>query len=123
MDNKKILLAEDETHLRNTMSLRLRDAGYDVITASNGRQALDLANAEHPDLVIADYQMPELSGVELCQRLGQSAATQNIPAIVLSQPGYTLGRSHQTIKKLLNKPLTPRHLLSAIHEVLDQQAA
>ena len=53
------------------VSLKLRNAGFRVLTASDGQEALELALAENPDLLITDYHMPLLSGLELCQRLRQ----------------------------------------------------
>jgi response regulator RpfG family c-di-GMP phosphodiesterase len=66
---KKILVADDESHILHVVSLKLRNAGYSVVTACDGQEALELAQAELPDLLIIDYHMPRLSGLELCQRL------------------------------------------------------
>src|SRR5665213_1848213 len=90
MPEKTILVADDESHILNVVSLKLRNAGYRVVTASDGQEALELAVAEKPDLVITDYHMPRLSGIELCRRLKQDAATSSIPAIMLTARGYSL---------------------------------
>ena len=58
----------------------------------DGQEALELAQAEQPDLLITDYHMPQLSGLELCQRLKQDPATASIPAIMLTARGYTSSR-------------------------------
>ena len=65
-------------------SLKLRNAGYTVVTARDGQEALELAQADRPDLLITDYHMPQLSGLELCQKLKQDPATAGIPAIMLT---------------------------------------
>src|SRR5947209_19316641 len=90
MNEKKILVADDETHILSVVSLKLRNAGYNVLTARDGQEALDIATLEQPNLLITDYHMPMLSGLELCKRLKQNEATAKIPAIMLTARGYNL---------------------------------
>ncbi len=121
MADKKILVADDETHILNVVSLKLRNAGFTVVTARDGQEALELAQQELPDLLITDYHMPQLSGIELCHRLKQDAATAHIPAIMLTARGYALepGDTEQSgILRMLSKPFSPRQLLSTVEEVL-----
>src|SRR5215217_425240 len=87
---KTILVADDETHILNVVSLKLRNAGFRVLTAHDGQEALDLATQEIPDLLITDYHMPMLSGLELCRRMRQDPRTAAIPAIMLTARGYQL---------------------------------
>src|SRR5437588_11411336 len=125
MGDKTILVADDESHILHVVSLKLRNAGYKVITARDGQEALEMAQQTHPYLLITDYHMPQLSGLELCQRLKQDAATSNIPAIMLTARGYHL-EPHDTeqngILKMLSKPFSPRHLLATVNEVLHRAA-
>lgn len=126
MTEKTILVCDDESHILNVVSLKLRNAGYRVLTASDGQEALDLATQEKPDLIITDYHMPLLSGIELCRRLKQNAATMLIPAIMLTARGYHLGdtdTAESGILRMLSKPFSPRHLLSTVNEVLQNAAA
>jgi two-component system, OmpR family, alkaline phosphatase synthesis response regulator PhoP len=119
--SKKILVADDESHILHVVSLKLRNAGYQVITARDGQEAMELAIADHPDLLITDYQMPQLSGLELCKRLKQNPATMSIPAIMLTARGYALEPQDTEsggILRLLSKPFSPRHLLATVDEVL-----
>src|SRR5580692_265856 len=81
MAAKKILVADDESHILHVVSLKLRNAGFEVLTAADGQEALELAQSERPDLLITDYHMPQLSGLELCQKLKQDPATARIPGI------------------------------------------
>lgn len=122
---KKILVADDESHILHVVSLKLRNAGFTVVTASDGQEALELAQQEHPDLIITDYHMPQLSGLELCQKLKQDPATSGIPAIMLTARGYHL-EPHDTeqsgILHMLSKPFSPRHLLTTVNEVLGETA-
>lgn len=126
MNEKTILVADDESHILNVVSLKLRNAGYNVITASDGLEAYELAVRERPDLLITDYHMPQLSGLELCQRLKQDPKTAGVPAIMLTARGYHL-EPHDTeesgIQRMLSKPFSPRHLLATVNEVLEQAAA
>jgi len=126
MNEKTILVADDESHILHVVSLKLRNAGFRVLTARDGQEALEMAQHEHPDLLITDYHMPQLSGLELCQRLKQDARTSEIPAIMLTARGYHL-EPHDTeqsgILRMLSKPFSPRHLLSTVTEVLEGKAA
>jgi two-component system alkaline phosphatase synthesis response regulator PhoP len=118
---KTILVADDESHILHVVSLKLRNAGFRVVTARDGQEAFDLAHQERPDLLITDYHMPQLSGLELCRKLKQDPATQNIPAIMLTARGYHL-EPHDTeqsgILRMLSKPFSPRHLLATVNDVL-----
>jgi len=120
-EDKKILVADDETHILHVVSLKLRNAGFNVLTARDGQEALELAQQEQPDLIITDYHMPQLSGLELCQRLKQDPRTSGIPAIMLTARGYHL-EPHDTqesgILRMLSKPFSPRQLLTTVNEVL-----
>ena len=123
MNEKKILVADDESHILNVVSLKLRNAGYRVITANDGQEALELAVQERPDLLITDYHMPQLSGLELCRRLKQEPGLPRIPAIMLTARGYHL-EPHDTeqsgILRMLSKPFSPRHLLATVNDVLGE---
>src|SRR5688572_11685213 len=126
MSEKTILVADDETHILHVVSLKLRNAGYTVLTARDGQEALELAQQERPDLIITDYHMPQLSGLELCQRLKQDPKTSHIPAIMLTARGYHLepkDTQQSGILRMLSKPFSPRQLLSAVTEILDQAKA
>ena len=126
MSEKTILVADDESHILHVVSLKLRNAGFRVITARDGQEALEMAQAQHPDLLITDYHMPQLSGLELCQRLKKDPATSHIPAIMLTARGYHL-EPHDTeesgILRMIFKPFSPRQLLATVTEVLEGAAA
>jgi len=125
-DNKTILVADDESHILHVVSLKLRNAGYRVVTARDGQEALELAQQEKPDLLITDYHMPQLSGLELCQKLKQEVSTSDIPTIMLTARGYHLepaDTEKSGILRMLSKPFSPRHLLATVNEVLGQTIA
>jgi two-component system, OmpR family, alkaline phosphatase synthesis response regulator PhoP len=121
---RTILVADDETHILNVVSLKLRNAGFRVLTARDGQEALELAQQERPDLIITDYHMPALSGLEMCRRLKQDPATESIPAIMLTARGYHLepaDTKDSGIRRMLSKPFSPRHLLQTVNEVLEER--
>ena len=126
MSERTILVADDESHILHVVSLKLQNAGYRVLTAHDGREALELAQQERPDLLITDYHMPQLNGLELCRRLKQDPKTTGIPAIMLTARGYELeptDTEQSGILRMLSKPFSPRHLLSTVEEVLAQTVA
>ena len=125
MEAKTILVADDESHILNVVSLKLRNAGYRVITASDGQEALDMAQMEHPDLLITDYHMPMLSGIELCRRLRTDPSTASVRMIMLTARGYNLesqDTAESGIRRMLSKPFSPRELLATVNEVLAEAA-
>ena len=123
--SKTILVADDESHILHVVSLKLRNAGFRVLTAHDGAEAFELAVQERPDLLITDYHMPQLSGLELCRKLRQDPATASLPAVMLTARGYHL-EPHDTeqsgILRMLSKPFSPRHLLATVYEVLEGKA-
>jgi CheY-like chemotaxis protein len=126
MTPKTVLVADDESHILHVVSLKLQNAGYRVVTARDGREALEMAQHERPDLIITDYHMPELSGLELCRRLKERPETSGIPAIMLTARGYNLDPSDTEksgILCMLSKPFSPRQLLATVNEVLQKVAA
>ena len=123
MDNgsMKVLVVDDEIHILHVISLKLRNAGYEVFSSQDGREAFEIAQVELPDLIITDYQMPHLSGLELCSRLKQIPATREIPAIILTARGFSLNHAEMEaagVKQCINKPFGPRELLSIVNEML-----
>src|SRR5688500_5324077 len=125
-DTKTILVADDETHILNVVSIKLRNAGFRVLTARDGQEALEVARQERPDLLITDLHMPRLTGLELCRKLREDAATALIPAIMLTARGYCL-EPQDTLDSgvlcMLSKPFSPRQLLATVNDVLHRAAA
>jgi CheY-like chemotaxis protein len=85
--SRRILLAEDDRFLRKAAEATLRRAGYQVLPAADGEEALAKAQAERPDLVLLDLIMPKLQGFEVLRRLKADPATAGIPVVVLSNLG------------------------------------
>lgn len=84
MDKKKILIVDDEADVLKVLDKRLTSAGYEVIQASNGREAIISAKKERPQLIILDILMPEMDGGDVANRLKNDPATKDIPVIFLT---------------------------------------
>ncbi len=81
---KKVLVVDDYIGMRRMMKEFLEIGEFQVETACDGREALDLVKGWHPDLIFMDIEMPRLDGVETCKLLKSSAATQKIPVVLVS---------------------------------------
>ncbi len=117
----RILVVDDEAHILHVLSLKLRNAGYEVFTAVDGEDGYELAAQHLPDLVITDLQMPYMTGVELCRALANNASTAHIPVLILTARGYALDDDDLkigNIKDVLSKPFSPRAVLQLVKETL-----
>ena len=125
MADKKVLVVDDEIHIVHVVTIKLRNNGYDVVSASDGAEAYELACSEKPDIIVTDYQMPVMTGLELVEKLRQTEHTADIPVIMLTARSFALeqGQKEQLkISKCLSKPFSPKELLRDIEDVLYQQA-
>ena len=84
VDQPKILVVEDEPSQREVLAYNLKAEGFLVISADDGEDALFLVEEEEPDLILMDWMMPNLSGIEVCRRLKSSNKTRAIPIIMVS---------------------------------------
>ncbi len=126
MNNKRVLVADDEVHIREVISYKLQNAGLEVIMARDGHEALELAKSEHPALLIVDYQMPGLNGLEVCLQLREEPQTRGIPAIMLTARGLDVAQAELDqagIRMVIAKPFSPREVLSCTEELLGQEDA
>src|SRR5262245_8009958 len=125
MPGKRVLVCDDEPHILHVVATKLRNGGFEVITASDGEEAFELAKQPMPDLEMTDYQMPYLSGLELCAKLRGDRATCEIPIIMLTARGFSLSQDDVkdvNIRRVLPKPFSPREVLSCVQEMLGESA-
>ena len=116
-----ILIADDDDTVRDLVAFKLAAAGYHAITADNGSTALSLVHREQPDMVILDVAMPGLDGLSVCYELHSSAATAQIPVLMLSgrgrqvdiDLGLTVGADDYLIK-----PFSPAELIRRVRWLL-----
>lgn len=116
-----ILLVDDEAHILQVLSLKLRNAGYKIMTALDGEEAFELACQSAPDLIITDFQMPYMTGLELCRALKDHESTSNVPVVMLTARGYALSDEDLAIgniRNVLSKPFSPRSIVQLVDELL-----
>lgn len=123
MNNKQILIADDEVSLRFLLSETLGEEGYEIIEAEDGRQAVEQLQARPFDLVILDYMMPELTGVEVCQWLrGSENPNRNSPVILLTAKAQEKDRERAQevgVSTYMIKPFSPIQLLDVVDELIN----
>jgi CheY-like chemotaxis protein len=118
---KTILVVDDEPDIVRSLEEHLVGAGYQVVTALDGREALQKAAAEKPDLIVLDDLMPSMHGLEVLRRLKDNPRTANIPIIMSAaeaQPDYCI-RHIGCWDCWLTKPVNPSELLMYIQRIFD----
>jgi two-component system alkaline phosphatase synthesis response regulator PhoP len=112
-----VLLVDDEPMLLSCLRLYLEEAGYQVTSAGNGTAALDQIHANPPDVLVCDLFMPDMNGLDLCEKVRQNPEWQDIDVVLLTA---RLERSHvqalatMGIRDYLIKPFEPEALLLAL---------
>ena len=122
---KTVLICDDEIHILESVSYVIKSAGYPILTADNGSEALRLAQAEHPALMILDVMLPWLSGFEVCARLKKDPATSDIHIILLTARGQQTEEDEGFrcgADDYMTKPFSPRKLRQRVEEVLEGSA-
>ncbi len=107
------------------VAIKLRNNGFEVISAANGAEAFELACEEKPDIVVTDFQMPVMTGVQLVEKLRQCEQTKDIPVIMLTARGFAIKDGQKEdlqISEFLSKPFSPKELLRSIEDILYQRA-
>ena len=116
---EKVLVVDDERQIRNLLKEFLTGEAYEVILASNGEEAIDLTEKEHPDVILLDLKMPGIGGIEVCQRLKEDPKTQFIPIIVVT--GYVDNKIHAIeagADDFIHKPLNLSELGFRVKSIL-----
>jgi len=118
---KKILVADDEPDVLDLVALNLQRAGFDVLKADDGEQALRLARDEMPALLVLDLMMPGLSGLEVTKLLKQSPQTARIPVVMLTAKADEVDRIvglELGADDYVTKPFSPREIVLRVQSVL-----
>jgi twitching motility two-component system response regulator PilH len=117
MNIKKVLVVDDsDTDLRNLQQI-VSGAGYSVITARSGKDAVAMAKSEHPDAVLLDVIMPEMNGFQACRAITSDASTKDIPVILVSSKGEKTDKvwgQEQGARGYVTKPYTPDQILNEL---------
>jgi CheY-like chemotaxis protein len=117
----KILIAEDERDIRDLVAFTLRFAGHEVIAATNGEEAVDLAPKINPDLILMDVRMPRMTGYEACKIMKTMPGVRDVPVVFLTargqeseiQQGLGVGA-----EEYLLKPFAPDQLTERVKTIL-----
>lgn len=125
-EKKKILIVDDEKELVSLVSLHMKMAGYDVLSAANGEKALEIAEEEKPDLIILDLMLPKVDGWEVCRRLREESNIAKVPVIMLTARAETddkLKGFEVGADDYVTKPFSPRELVARVKRVLARAEA
>ncbi len=118
---QRVLIVEDEPDIRELLVFHLEREGYHVTKSKSGAEAVRLAHASPPDLVLLDLMLPEMDGLEVCRRLRGDPVTQAIPIVMLTARGDEVDRVlglEMGADDYVVKPFSPRELIARIRAVL-----
>ena len=121
----RILVVEDDPDLRELLADILLDAGYDVVEAADGSSALEMSCDAHPDVVILDWMLPDLDGLQVLEKLKGDPETRSIPVIIATARDRELGEPTARsagASDFISKPWQPGEVQSAVKN-LENRAA
>ena len=116
-----VLIAEDEAALATLLRYNLEREGYRVLEAHDGEEALLVASEENPDVVLLDWMLPQLSGIEVCRRLRNRQETRNVPIVMLTARGEESDRIRGLdtgADDYITKPFSMTELLARLRAVM-----
>src|SRR5438034_9864597 len=119
-DQKKILAVDDERHIVRLVQVNLERQGYEVVTAFDGKEALEKVASENPDLVVLDVMMPYMDGFEVLQNLKKNPTTRDIPVIMLTakaQDADVFKGWQSGVDCYLTKPFNPMELTAFVKRI------
>ena len=122
---KKILIVDDQLEVRELVQVTLEIGDYQILTAENGQEAIEVAQREHPDIILLDIMMPgsDVDGLEACRRLKSEPTTQDITIVMLSAKGQDddieVGRGAGA-DDYFTKPFSPIALIEKVEEVMNK---
>jgi DNA-binding response OmpR family regulator len=120
---KRILAVDDEPHILKLVSFSLKSKGFDVIEATDGLSAVEIAEKELPDLILMDVMMPACDGYEACRRIRANAATAHIPIVMLTAKTQVTEQKAGMDAGALDyicKPFTPKDLVAQVNQLLGE---
>jgi len=122
----KILVVDDEPEAVELLEFNLKQAGFEVIAAADGAQALKQARSAVPSLIVLDLMLPEIDGLEVCKMLRRDSATAGIPIIMLTAKAAEMDRIvglELGADDYITKPFSPRELVLRVKKVLQRGRA
>ncbi len=118
---KLILIADDEVDIIRVIKYRIIKQGYKVIMANNGQEAVDQARQHHPDLIIMDFRMPVLNGLEATKIIKADDKLKHVPVILLTASSATVSADmvrQAGVAQLVHKPFEADELMGTIQQLL-----
>jgi two-component system alkaline phosphatase synthesis response regulator PhoP len=118
---KRILICDDEPHILESLSFVVRKAGFELLTATDGEEALKIAKEQGPDLILLDVMMPKLTGYEVCELLKKDTETRDIYIVMLTAKGQRMDEQQGMeagANEYIKKPFSPRDLKDRLQEIL-----
>ena len=115
----KVMVIDDSNTIRRTAEALLKKAGYEVLTAADGFEAMSIITDQHPDIIFVDIMMPRLDGYQTCQLIKNNRRFRGTPVIMLSSKDGLFDRARGRIagsEEHINKPFTQEELIEAIHK-------
>ncbi len=120
---KKILIVDDNPDLISILRVQLEHRGYDTVQATNGMQAVDIATAQMPDLIVMDIMMPRMNGLQAARLIRKNPKTRSIPMLALTAK-VSRADTEECLESGFNdhiaKPFTTMELVSRIEKLLNQ---
>jgi two-component system alkaline phosphatase synthesis response regulator PhoP len=118
----KILVVDDDVDLVAVMKGTLESKAYEVIAAYNGKEGLEKAKNEKPDLILLDIMMPVMDGFNFAEQFGKDPSLKKIPVLALTSFSDSLGQPFPfEVSEFLKKPLKPKELLAKVEEHLKKK--
>ena len=117
---KKVLIVDDEPNVRR-LSRTILSKNFDVVEAEDGKQAIDIANTQQPNVILMDMMMPRMDGLTACHLIKNDPATKSIPVIMVTAIGFELNiklSQQMGASAYVTKPFSPKELLDKISLVL-----
>lgn len=117
----RVLIVDDDPDILRLVSYNVGQAGFEVLTASTGRKALEIVQKQHPDLIILDVMLPDVDGMEVCRTLRQQYPYRRIPIIMLTARGDEIDRVvgfELGADDYVAKPFSPRELVLRVKSIL-----
>ena len=121
-----ILIVDDEADILNLLGYNLKKAGFKVIEAHDGPEAIELAREKKPDLIVLDIMLPNMEGTEVLKKLKQDELTANIPVVMLTAKGEEIDRVlglELGAEDYITKPFSPRELVLRVRAILKRKSA
>ena len=123
-NNKKVLVIDDEAHIRRVLEVKLKNRGYQVLMAKNGQEGIDIIKEHQPDIVITDINMPIVDGKTLCEKTNGLKKDRTFLTIIITariNPEERDWISKMQDTRFFEKPFSPAKIVDAIEQYIGDQ--